>query len=79
MAIERTCYELKEILTEDEQGQFSRKWGSSNSHFGVLGVERGQWHLGTVFKKILASIFHSEKLGSAQVQLGFSLGSAWFS
>ena len=34
-------------------------------------------HLGTVFKIFLASIFHSEKLGSAQVQLGFSLGSAW--
>ena len=30
-------------------------------------------HLGTVFETFLASIFHSEKLGSAQVQLGFSV------
>ena len=29
-------------------------------------------HLGTVRNFFLASIFHSEKLGSAQVQLGFS-------
>ena len=56
---------------EDEQGQFSRKCGSSNSHFGVLGVERVNGHLGTVFKKFLASIFHSEKLGSAPVQHQF--------
>ena len=29
-------------------------------------------HLGTVFKKFLALIFHSEKLGSAPVQHQFS-------
>ena len=29
--------------TEGEQGGFSRKWGSLNSRFGVIGVERGQW------------------------------------
>ena len=28
---------------EGEQGGFSRKWGSLNSRFGVIGVERGQW------------------------------------
>ena len=31
------------------------------------------WHLGTVRKRNLASIFHSEKFGSAQVQLGSTL------
>ena len=64
---------------EDEQGQFSRKWGSSDSHFGVLGVEVIDGHLRTVSKKLLASICHSGKLGSAQVQHQFSTGSAQFS
>ena len=30
-------------------------------------------HLGTVFETFIASIFHSETLGSRQVQLGFSV------
>ena len=33
----------KHWSVEGEQGGFSRKWGSLNSRFGVIGVERGQW------------------------------------
>ena len=39
----------------------------------MLGVERDQWAPRNCAQFVLASIFHSEKFGSAQVQLGSAL------
>ena len=64
------CFHL---LTSSPR-RVSRVGSAENGGFKIRVLECQA--LRAVFKTFLASIFHSEKSGSAQVQLGFSLGSA---